>query len=268
MPPRLEHALLVTAAASPFAELARWALDHAGVVYREERHLPILQGPAALARRGGIGPVSLALPDGRVLDEAVDVVRHADDRAGGTLLARGRPERAAVLEWEATFTAGLGPDTKRLLYAHLLTDRDLALRAFATDVPTSERLLFRIAHPALVALLRRTLPLDPAALERSERRVREVFDRVDEALAAQEATHGHPPRTLCGTPGPTAADLALAALASPVLWPEEAEDATRLPIDDLPLAYRDLVESFRGTRCGAFVRDLYRRERRRPAPAA
>lgn len=261
---------LVTEAASPYAELARWALDLAGVAYREERHLPTFQAPAALIRRGGVGPVTLFLADGRILYETVDVVRLADDRTGGMLLARGQPDRAEVLEWEAIFTSVLGPATKRLLYAHLLTNRTLAVRAFGALVPAAERWAWEALHPGLMLWLERTLPLDAASRAEAEAEVRAVFDRVDETLAARmpmDVGTDLPARLTRTGDAPTAADLALAALASPVLWPPEAEEATRLPIDDLPPAHRDLVGSLRETRTGRFVLELYRRERRHAGAA-
>lgn len=249
------RALLVTAAASPFAELARWALDLAGVPFREEPHLPSLQAASSLFRGGHAGAVSFVVPGGRTLDEAVDVVRFADDRLDGSLLARGKPYRRDVLEAEAGYLNVLGPHARRLFYGYVLPQRELVLETLARDVPASERTVFSTAHGAIMAALRRRLKLDPDALERSEERVRETFERTDALVGEGPYLFGA---------ALTAADVALGALASPLLLPE-GMGGPAFPFDRLPEPLRRLVESLRDTRTGAFVHALYRRDRR-PAP--
>src|SRR3982751_1009152 len=56
---------LITVPLSHFCEKARWALDHAGVAYREEPHAPLLSRFAT--RRGAGGSVPVLIHGDRLL---------------------------------------------------------------------------------------------------------------------------------------------------------------------------------------------------------
>src|SRR5665648_147371 len=64
-----EPAVLVTIPISHYCEKARWALDRAGVPYRERRHLQGLHR-VAVRRAGGGLTAPVLVDDGRVLAES------------------------------------------------------------------------------------------------------------------------------------------------------------------------------------------------------
>ena len=70
---------LVTIPISHFCEKARWALERAGLEYREERHV---QGIHRIASRraGGSGTVPVLVADEGVFGESEEILRYADAR--------------------------------------------------------------------------------------------------------------------------------------------------------------------------------------------
>ena len=111
---------LVTIPISHFCEKARWALDRAGLAYREERHV---QGVHQVASRRAGGTATLPVlvcEDGRA--------RPSPRRSSATptaLGARAAPVHAARAPTRSTASrrwldAGLGPDGPPLIYAHML----------------------------------------------------------------------------------------------------------------------------------------------------
>jgi glutathione S-transferase len=107
---------LVTIPISHYCEEARWALDRAGVRYRERAHL---QGIHMLvARRAGAGStVPVLICGDTVLADSAEIVAFAD--------ARGRPERPLYPD-----DPGLAAETRALERALLLLP--LALGVVAT----------------------------------------------------------------------------------------------------------------------------------------
>ena len=119
---------LVTIPISHYCEKARWALDRAGMPYREERHVQGIHRLAARRAGGGTTVPVLVTPDA-VLGES-----GADPRLGRSADALGaapvRAEPSARYEVERLcrrFDEDLGPRGRRLVYVHMLAQRELAL---------------------------------------------------------------------------------------------------------------------------------------------
>ena len=72
--------VLITIPISHYCEKARWALDRAGISYREQAHLQLIHWFAV--RRAGGGRTAPVLVCGdRVLAESADIVDEADAKA-------------------------------------------------------------------------------------------------------------------------------------------------------------------------------------------
>ena len=71
---------LITLSISPYNELARWSLDHAGIAYREEP-----QGLAihtlASRRAGGKGTTPVLVAGDQVVPESAEIAEWADRHA-------------------------------------------------------------------------------------------------------------------------------------------------------------------------------------------
>ncbi|HEX6620783.1 MAG TPA: glutathione S-transferase N-terminal domain-containing protein, partial [Solirubrobacteraceae bacterium] len=119
-------ARLVTIPISHYCEKARWALDRAGIAYREERHVQIVHRVAS-RRAGGGGTVPVLVAPEGVFARSADIVAYADRHTEpGARLYPEQPEpRAEVVALERDFDADLGPEGRRWMYFHILPRRDL-----------------------------------------------------------------------------------------------------------------------------------------------
>jgi glutathione S-transferase len=243
--------VLITIPISHYCEKARWALERAGVPFRERAHLQVIHW--AFVRRAGGGwtaPV-LVCGGGRVLSESADIVAYAD-----SLTDPGRrlyPDDAAeVHALERDFDERLGPHGRRWMYDQMRGQRDLAIRYGPTGVPAWERRAMPIMWPLASRVIDRYLDIDAAKAAQSLAEVRSVFDSVAERL-------GDGRRYLTGDRF-TAADLTFAALTAPVLLPPEYGVPLPQP-DELPAAMAAVVRELREHPAGVHALEMYRRER-------
>ena len=205
---------LVTIPISHFCEKARWALARAGVPYREERHV---QGIHMLAARraGGGSTVPVLVTDDGVLGESAEILAWADERtpAPERLYPADPGQRAEVDALSRRFDERLGPSGRRLLYVHMLANRELMLRFNNQGVPAWEDRAIRAGWPLAVRFAGARLGIRPGVEVGDEAAVWREFDAAAELLS-----DGRP--YLCGDRF-TAADLTFAALSSPVTVPPE-----------------------------------------------
>jgi glutathione S-transferase len=241
---------LLTIPISHFCEKARWALDRAGLDYREERHAQGIHQVAA-RRAGGGRTVPVLVAEDGVFAESEDIVRYADRHLPPErrLFPEDDEDVVAVSRW---LDAGLGPDGRRVMYAHMLGRRDLLLDFNNQGLPRWEDRAMRMAYSFIEGVIKRELGVTPTTIADDEPRVWAAFDAVAERLA-----DGRP--CLCGERF-TAADLTFAALAAPAICPPEY--TVDLPqLEDLPPKLAELVGAFRAHPAGAYALGLYRKER-------
>lgn len=247
-------ARLITIPISHYCEKARWALDRAGIPYREEPHVQVVH--IAMARRAGGGrTVPVLVPgDGPAVAQSAGILRWADARtpADRRLYPAGE-QGAAAAGLEARFDAGLGPDGRLWMYHGTLpVVRAMAPWALA-GTPSWERRAFRVGGGLLDPVIRRYLGVDDARAAAALRRVDAVFDEVAARLA-----DGRP--FLTGERF-TAADLTFGALSSAVLMPQ-AYGSPLPPLEALPDTVAAEVRRLRAHPAGRFAARLYDEERR------
>jgi glutathione S-transferase len=214
------------------------------VPYREERHLQGIHILAARRAGGGRTVPVLVTSDGEVLAESAAIVRWADASLSAD---------AEAAAFEARLDAGLGPDGRLWMYHHTLpVVRALAPWALA-GVPRGERAAFALGGRLVEPGLRRYLGVDAEAAAAALIRVDAVFDDVAARLADG--------RDFLLGERFSAADLAFAALAAPVLVP--ARYGSPLPpVEVLPDAMAREVRRLREHPAGRFALRLYATERR------
>jgi glutathione S-transferase len=248
---------LITIPISHFCEKARWALQRAGLDYSEERHV---QGVHILvARRAGGGetvPVLIA-PEG-VFPESAQIIAYADRfLSEEERLFPADPElRAEVESVSRWLDEGLGPDGRRLMYAHMLGERGLMQKVNFQGVPAWERRTMTALWPLTVRMGKRQLEITATSPEADEASVFRTFDAIAERLADGR-------RYLCGERF-TAADLTFAALSAAVVVPTDYGVALPQP-EILPEHIAQPVRAFRAHPAGEFALRLIREERRKPA---
>jgi glutathione S-transferase len=216
---------LITIPISHYCEKARWALERAGIRYREERHVQGIHRFAS-RRAGGGGTVPVLVTSDGALGESEEILVWVDERTP----PRHRlfpPERAARSEVERLcrrLDDELGPRGRRLMYVHMLADRKLALRFNNEGVPRWEDGAIRYGWPLVVRFVRRELGIRPGIEVEDEAAVWRELDFVAELLA-----DGRP--HLCGERFGVA-DLTFAALCAPMVVP---------PVYGVPLPQPDVL---------------------------
>ena len=244
---------LLTIPISHYCEKARWALDRAGIAYREERHVQGVHQIVA-RRAGGSTTVPVLLTGDRVLTESEAIVRFADEHvAPARRLFTGDP---AVEALSRELDAGLGPDARRLMYSRMLEEKQLMLRFNNAGVPRWEDRALTLLWPVATRFVSRHLGMTPTTAVEDEARVRAAFDAIADRLADGR-------RHLCGDRF-TAADLTFACLSSAVVVPPQYGVELPQP-EELPGDIAALVRSFREHPAGAYALELFRTERQSPA---
>jgi glutathione S-transferase len=248
---------LITIPISHYCEKARWALDRAGIDYRERAHLQVIHRFAARRAGGGNTVPVLVTADG-VLAESAEIVAYADARAPAeSRLYPDDPKAAAEVRLlEREFDDRLGPQGRLWMYHQLRERRDLAVAYGCTGVPAWERRSLPLFFPLVMRVIDRFLGITPAAATASEAEVRAVFDAVAERFG-----DGRP--FLCGDRF-TAADLTFSALAAAVLMPPEYGVPLPQP-PELPASAAAVVLELREHPAGAHALAMFRDERRQPA---
>jgi glutathione S-transferase len=251
---------LITIPISHYCEKARWALERAELEYTEERHIQGVH--RVLARRAGGGqtvPV-LVIPEG-VLAESEQIVAYADESLPEELrlFPADQALRREVESLSRWLDAGLGPEGRRLMYAHMFRERRLMLQVNNQGVPVWESRMMTALWPLMVRVAKHVLAIGPETIRVDEPRVLHALDTIADRLSDGR-------RYLTGDRF-TAADLTFAALSASVLVPPEYGVALPQP-EQLPPSLADKIRSFREHPAGAFALRLFREERHRPARVA
>jgi glutathione S-transferase len=250
---------LVTIPISHYCEKARWALERAGLEYREERHVQLIHRLAARRAGGGNTVPVLVTPQGAI-GESEEILAWIDERTAPELrLFPAAPaERREVQELCRRLDDRLGPCGRRLMYVHMLAQRELMLRFNNAGVPAWEDRAIRWGWPAIVGFARRALQITPGVEIEDERVVWRELDFVADLLA-----DGRP--YLIGERF-GAADLTFASLAAAVI--ASPDYGVPLPqLEMMPPATAALVRRAREHPAGAFALRLIAEHRRRPAGA-
>jgi glutathione S-transferase len=245
---------LVTIPISHYCEKARWALERAGIDYREERHVQGVHRLAARRAGGGATVPVLVTPEGSIGDSA-EILLWVDERTAPErrLLAADRDRRLGEAALCRRLDDRLGPRGRRLMYVHMLAQRELALAFNNEGVSHWEDRLLRVGWPLIERLIGKVLDIRPGVEVEDEAAVWHELDYVAERLS-----DGRP--YLSGERF-GAADLTFAALAAALVVPPEY--GTPLPQPELmPPALAAIVRRAREHPAGRHALSLYAEHRR------
>jgi glutathione S-transferase len=245
---------LITIPISHYCEKARWALERAGIAYREERHIQGVHMFMARRAGGGITVPVLVTQEGSI-GESEDILHWVDERTpvAHRLFPPPGPERDEVLAISRRLNDELGPKGRRHIYIHLLPERELLLAFNNEGVPRWEDWLLRHGFGMLAPVVRRRLAITPGIEVSDERDIWRELDWVAELLS-----DGRP--YLSGERF-GAADLTFASLSAAVLSPPDYGIPLPAP-EELPPVTRDFVQRARAHPAGAFALSLIERHRR------
>jgi glutathione S-transferase len=240
---------LITIPISHYCEKARWALERAGIEYREERHVQGIHRIAARRAGGGQTTPVLVTPEG-VFGESEDILRWVDGRLPPErrLFPAEPAELAEVERLSRRFDGRFGPAGRRFMYVKVLAHREMTLQFNNQGVPPWEDRALRLGWPLAVRFLARALDIRPGVEVEDEAVVWEELDYVAELLA-----DGRP--HLCGDRF-TAADLTFAALSAPVVVPPVYGVALPQP-DVMPPDLAAFVNRVRDHPAGRYALTLF-----------
>jgi glutathione S-transferase len=244
---------LVTIPISHYCEKARWALERAGMVYREERHVQGVHQIVARRASGGITVPVLVTPGGAIGDSA-EILVWVDERtpAEQRLFPAQHDAREDVVSLCRRFDEVLGPRGRRLMYVHMLANVKLALRFNNAGVPGWEDRFIRYGWPVAQRYVKHVLEIRPGIELEDEVAVFGEFDYVAGLLADGR-------RYLCGERF-GAADLTFAALSAAVTVPPEYGVALPQP-EVLAPEMAALVVRAREHRAGQYALALFAEHR-------
>jgi glutathione S-transferase len=151
------------------------------------------------------------------------------------------------------FGEELGPESRRVIWGHLVNDHTLADRYWGQRVSArqsrAQPWLLRIGKPGV----RRALGLSNTQIEAAPGRVRAIFDEVAERLSDSR-------RHILGDEL-TVADIAFVAMASPAILPSEGYPVKMLRPEELPDLIATTIRGLRAHPAGEYALRLYRDER-------
>jgi len=235
---------------SPFCEKVYWAYDRCKAAYGIRA---VFQGvfPTTLMEFSAASVPVVVVDDGSVLKDSKDVLDALCDEGHSWLYPS-----PSVREVERRLGDAFGKSVARIVYHHLFsTDEGCVLlrRIWKVGVSPVERLLCDPLFPSIRWAMLSGLEL-PDGLPGFVATVDECFARVSDMLDDGR-------KYICGTPEMTAADITFAALAYPLVLPDEKAAVFVSWGDELPEGFRAEVRSRRETPAGQFVLRLYKEER-------
>ena len=249
---------LITIPISHYCEKARWALQRAGIAYREEPHVQGLHRFYARRAGGGQTVPVLVTPEGAIA-ESEQILEWADAHGDPSLRLFGEgAEREEQLAVCRRLDERLGPHGRRLIYVRMFEQRDLLLRYNDQGVPRWEDRALRVGLPLAQRFIARVLEIEPGIEREDEAVVFAELDWVAELLADGRSF-------LLGERF-SAADLTFAALAAPIVLPS-VYGTPLPPFELLDAPTKALVERGRAHAAGAFALRMYDERERAPAAA-
>jgi glutathione S-transferase len=241
---------LITIPVSHYSEKVRWGLDYLQIPFQELPHMPPFHRQAT-GKYGGESTPVLITDDGKICTDSTECLRYLDTLQPGKLYRIEPNLQALTTELELLFNQTLGVHTRRWGYSYILTPK-LVYSRWTVGVPVWEKLLFPIVFPKIRSMIRAGMDITDTSAAQSSAQINQVFNRVSEVLSDGR-------KYLLGERF-SALDLTFAALAAPVLQPQQAH----IPpgrLDELPTQMQSEIRHFQATSAGEFGLRMYREHR-------
>lgn len=241
--------------ASHFNEKARWALDWKGVRHVRRTLLPGWHIPRVLWMTGQKSVPVLVL-DGKAVADSTRIIEALEGmRPEPPLYPSDPAERRHALELEDFFDEQVGPHVRRAFFFETLDQPDFLVDLFGRDEGPVTRTIYRALFPLTRVAMRVDMGITPESAERSRAKVAAALDRIEAEL--------QPSGYLVGNRF-SVADLAGAALLSPLVWPDEYG----YPMPSQPERVARWRASLVARPAFRWAADMYRRHRAASAPLA
>lgn len=261
-PPKGPAIVLDTISASHFVEKVRWCLDRLGLDYAEQHNVGVL----GVVTTGRTVP-RLRFRTGLVqssIGNSSEILRYLWGAYATELgeQAEFLEPTADRIELEKRLDR-YGANLQVWIYYHLLTDRELALRAWGIDndlVPWWQRRLLPVIYPLLSLFIRRSFKINDSHYARAEHHIEDLLADIDTRLADGRLS-------ILGGDHLNYSDLAFAAFTGLWLQPNgyggSGGSACRIARNRAPSPMRADIERWIEDypKAAAFVARLYDEER-------
>jgi cytochrome P450/glutathione S-transferase len=247
----------VNSNAGTCSEIARWVLDRNNILYADETHAPwkikMLADKMTGKKSKANYPV-LKMTDAFIYG-AESIIMFWEKRCPpqNRLLPADDAKLDEVLSlyylFADDFFEGMAD---KYMFNMLLTSKKLTGKVLKQRIPSVEKDFFSLRFSGIKKTITRNYELNENSTDECIAEIRKVFDKVNQLL-------GDGRKYLTGDKF-TLADLAFAAIAAPMILPEEYGGV--LPrINEVPDVYRAHIAELRATPAGQFVFRLYQANR-------
>lgn len=247
---------LVSNSVSCIDEIARWALDLKGILYKDEPHAPGLYVSVVnkLTGQKGIWNNPVLLTTDALIYTAPSIVQYLDQRTipSNRLISDSNNEQKKILELQQKFFSELAGNLSEFVYSIILSHRRFAIPLFTNRVPLHEKIIFKLAYPLMRKALAKGLNLPGSTNEKRLIAIKKQFQDVDGLLSDGR-------KYLVGDKL-TLADISFASIAAPLILPDQF-GAVITKINEIPDELRKVILELRTTNAGQFVLRLYREDR-------
>ncbi|MEP7144620.1 MAG: cytochrome P450 [Ferruginibacter sp.] len=237
-------------------EIARWILDLNGMLYKDELHAPHLFTTRVHKLTGDKSHRNspVLINTDALIYTTNSVLHYYGQRNihGKKLLPDDPLKQKEVLDLYNLFANELGDAVTKYVYAAFLPHPKIARRVFTKGVPFNEKLAYMIKYSAISGALSRELELAATSQEERLAFIKKIFEQVSNTLADDRKYIAGATLTL--------ADIAFAAVAAPLVLPEEF-GGVMAGMEQLPDELAKAVVELRKTRAGQFILDLYQEDR-------
>ena len=237
-------------------EIARWVLDHNGISYKEELHAPGLHKAIMhrLTDDKGFKVNPVLIKNDGLIYTTNSVLQYCEQNClpSKKLLPSDTAKKKEVLDLYNLFNGEYEEVVTKYVYAQLLTNASFAKAVFTNRISFGEKLAFGMKYGSIANELKKDHNLAAWPEEKLLDFIRNTFTKVNDLLADGR-------KYLTGDKI-TLADIAFAAVSSPLILPEECGNVVPR-INQIPDNYRKAVEELRKTRAGQFVLDIYQEDR-------
>jgi len=224
---------------SHFNEKARWALDYKRVPHIRHSLIPGFHVPV-VKRMTGKTHVPVLKLNGRAISDSSRIIEALEGTYPEPPLYPADPdERRRALELEDYFDEELGPYIRRWIFHVILPHPEFVRAAFVSHASPAAQLAHRAMAPLFGWIMRRQMDINPASAEAARGKTLQAMDRLEKEL--------RPSGYLAGDRF-TVADLAAAALLSPLVRPPEFPYKGAVPLPEPLKKIRDSLSTHRAFR--------------------
>ena len=245
---------LVCSSTGSSDEIVRWVLDRQDLLYRNKLHSPPFCNNVASQLSGETGPDNhpVLIRTDALLYGTDSIVDYIERRSlpSNRLIPEDPAKRTEVMSLYNLFRHELEGKVTRYVYTQLLPEPALARGLFTQGVSAAEKWRYRLGYSSIRKALYKYIGAAKPTEDLQD--INEILGRVDSLLKDGR-------KYLAGAVF-SLADIAFAAIAAPLVLPEEFGGAI-CRINQIPAAWRTDVIGWRNRPSGQFILRLYQEDR-------